>query len=147
MFSGRVIICGCCNCGASIGKPVLSAKGNCACDWSVKPFKPLKPNPLKPNPFNIAGARPLTFWNSSCFRLASFDSFSAAWFRKIRLIELTLGTFELSQTPSDKRVFLISHANIHGFSSLSLTILATTFGVATFGLLPPMAPGRTDPVS
>ena len=34
-----------------------------------------------------------------------------------------------------------------GLSCLYLSIFSTTVGVATLGLLPPMVPGRTEPVS
>ena len=34
-----------------------------------------------------------------------------------------------------------------GFSCLYSSIFVTTFGVATFGLLPPITPGLMDPVS
>lgn len=36
---------------------------------------------------------------------------------------------------------LISHAKMVGFSLLYCSILDTTAGVATFGLLPPIKPG------
>lgn len=81
------------------------------------------------------------------FSWATRCSFSEAALRRILLIELTLGTLLLSQTPSLNKLFLISHAKIHGFSSLYARIFDTTRGVATFGLLPPIAPGLTEPVS
>lgn len=43
--------------------------------------------------------------------------------------------------PSDISLSRISHAKIVGFSLLYCSILATTAGVATFGLLPPIKPG------
>lgn len=43
--------------------------------------------------------------------------------------------------PSDISLSRISHAKIVGFSRLYCSILATTTGVATLGLLPPMIPG------
>lgn len=42
---------------------------------------------------------------------------------------------------SDINLSRISHANIVGFSRLYCSILDTTAGVATFGLLPPIKPG------
>lgn len=60
---------------------------------------------------------------------------------------LTLGTPSLSQTCSAISRSLISQANIDGHSRLNMAIFLTTSGVATRGLLPPMALGRTVPVS
>lgn len=54
---------------------------------------------------------------------------------------------QLYDLPSEMSLSLISHAKIVGFSRLYCSILATTTGVATFGLLPPMIPGRREPVS
>ena len=53
----------------------------------------------------------------------------------------------LLQTPSDNNLSLISQAKIDGHSLLYSDIFATTGGVATRGLLPPMARGFMDPVS
>lgn len=41
----------------------------------------------------------------------------------------------------------ISQENIPGLSRFNSSILASTSGVATRGLLPPITPGRMDPVS
>lgn len=43
--------------------------------------------------------------------------------------------------PSEMSLSRISHAKMVGFSLLYCSILATTAGVATFGLLPPIKPG------
>lgn len=43
--------------------------------------------------------------------------------------------------PSEISRSRISHAKIVGFSLLYCSILETTTGVATFGLLPPIRPG------
>lgn len=60
-------------------------------------------------------------------------------FRKIHIICICL--------PSDMSRSRISHANIVGFSLLYCSILDTTAGVATFGLLPPIRPGgRSVPI-
>ena len=59
----------------------------------------------------------------------------------------TLGTFSWLQTPSVSSLSLISQANIVGFSFLYLLIVSTTWGVATFGLLPPITPALKLPVS
>lgn len=63
------------------------------------------------------------------------------------LMELTLGTFSWSQTPSCSNRSRISHANMVGFSRLYLHMLSTTLGVATLGLEPPITPGLMEPVS
>jgi len=68
-------------------------------------------------------------------------------FRRILDMEETDGTLYLSQTPSARRRSLISQANIPGSFTFSSFMNPTTFGVVTLGLLPPMAPGRMDPVS
>ena len=68
-------------------------------------------------------------------------------FRNIRLMELTDGTLYLSHTPSARSLSRISHAKIPGSLSLYILICLTTFGVVTRGLLPPMAPGKIEPVS
>lgn len=68
-------------------------------------------------------------------------------FLNIRLIELTEGTLYLSHTPSASRRSRISHAKIPGSLCLYSRMFFTTFGVVTRGLLPPMAPGKMDPVS
>ena len=49
-----------------------------------------------------------------------------------------------SHLPSDRSRSRISQANMVGLSLLSSSILATTPGVATLGLLPPMLLHRTD---
>lgn len=67
--------------------------------------------------------------------------------RKILLMLDTLGTLNLSQTPSFTSRSLISQANIPGSFDLSSRINRTTFGVVTLGLLPPIAPGKNEPVS
>lgn len=41
----------------------------------------------------------------------------------------------------------ISHENMPGLSRFNLSILVSTSGVATRGLLPPITPGLIDPVS
>lgn len=61
--------------------------------------------------------------------------------------ELTLGMLSLVQTPSDSNLSRISQAKMDGHSRLYWAILLTTSGVATLGLLPPMALGRMEPVS
>ena len=48
---------------------------------------------------------------------------------------------------NDIYLSLISHEKIPGFSALYSSILLSTSGVATRGLLPPMTPGRMLPVS
>lgn len=94
-------------------------------------------------------------------------------FRRMRLMLDTLGTLNLSQIPSVTRRSLISQAKIPGSFALSSRMNRTTwwnqlrylrvswwevmrslsrlseltFGVVTRGLLPPMAPGRKEPVS
>lgn len=67
--------------------------------------------------------------------------------RKIRLMLLTDGTLYLSQTLSCNNRSRISHANIPGSFCLRSLMYWTTFGVVTRGLLPPIAPGRMEPVS
>lgn len=69
------------------------------------------------------------------------------WDRKEILEELTLGILSLVQTPSDSNLSRISQAKIEGHSRLYCAILLTTSGVATLGLLPPIARGRMEPVS
>ena len=73
--------------------------------------------------------------------------FSAALFRTILLIELTLGTFSWLQTFSERSRSRISQANMVGFARLYSQILLTTCGVATLGFEPPITPGRMLPVS
>lgn len=51
------------------------------------------------------------------------------------------------QTTSDSSLSRISQAKIDGHSLLYSAILLTTSGVATLGLLPPIARGRMEPVS
>lgn len=63
------------------------------------------------------------------------------------MLILTLGILSWLHTLSDKSLSLISQANIEGHSRLYWAIFVTTSGVATRGLLPPMARGRIDPVS
>lgn len=63
------------------------------------------------------------------------------------LNELTLGILSFVQTPSDSSLSRISHAKIDGHSLLYWAILPTTSGVATRGLLPPIALGLMEPVS
>ena len=63
------------------------------------------------------------------------------------LIELTLGTLSWEHTPSANSLSRISQANMVGLSFLYLDIVSTTWGVATFGLLPPMTPALKFPVS
>lgn len=59
----------------------------------------------------------------------------------------TLGTVSLSHTPSANSRSRISQANMVGFWRLYSAIFSTTFGVATFGLEPPITPGLILPVS
>lgn len=61
--------------------------------------------------------------------------------------ELTLGMLSLVQTPSDNNLSRISQAKMDGHSRLYWAILLTTSGVATLGLLPPIALGLMEPVS
>ena len=63
------------------------------------------------------------------------------------LSELTLGILSLVQTPSDSNLSRISQAKMDGHSRLYWAILLTTSGVATLGLLPPIALGLMEPVS
>lgn len=63
------------------------------------------------------------------------------------LSELTLGMLSLVQTPSDNNLSRISQAKMDGHSRLYWAILLTTSGVATLGLLPPIALGLMEPVS
>ena len=64
-------------------------------------------------------------------------------------MEETLGAVLLVQTPSEMSFSRISQAKMVGLSLLYDSILATTSGVATFGLDPPIIPGvlvpETDP--
>ena len=60
---------------------------------------------------------------------------------------LTLGALSLSQRPSLTSRSLISQLKMPGLSFLYSSILFSTSGVATRGLLPPMTPGRILPVS
>lgn len=64
-----------------------------------------------------------------------------------RLILETEGTVSWLQTPSVRSLSRISQANMVGFSFLYFEIELTTSTVATFGLEPPMTPGRIEPVS
>jgi len=61
--------------------------------------------------------------------------------------ELTLGTLSLVQMPSESSRSLISQAKMEGHSRLYSEMRLTTLGVATRGLLPPMARGLIVPVS
>lgn len=63
------------------------------------------------------------------------------------LSELTLGMLSLVQIPSDSNLSRISQAKMDGHSRLYWAILLTTSGVATLGLLPPIALGLMEPVS
>ena len=60
---------------------------------------------------------------------------------------LTLGMLSWLQSPSDRRRSRISQAKIDGHSRLYCAMRVTTSGVATRGLLPPIARGRMEPVS
>ena len=62
-------------------------------------------------------------------------------------ISLTLGTFSLLQTPSDKRRSRISQEKTEGHSLLYSEMRFTTLGVATRGLDPPICRGLIIPVS
>lgn len=88
--------------------------------------------------------------------LRALEQFGMLFHNKIKLKTListyllmdeTLGTVSLSQTASASSLSLISQANMVGFWRLYSAILSTTFGVATFGLEPPMTPGLILPVS
>lgn len=80
---------------------------------------------------------------------SSSESLPTFWNLLLRtlLMELTLGTDDLSHIPSFNNRSLISQLNIPGFSRLYCSIFFSTSGVATRGLLPPMTPGRMLPVS
>lgn len=77
----------------------------------------------------------------------SFASSSGS--RPLRSLEIaeTLGALVLSQIPSLINLSRISHENIPGLSRLYSSIRASTSGVATLGLLPPITPGLMLPVS
>ena len=60
---------------------------------------------------------------------------------------LTLGALSLSHSPSLTSLSRISQLKMPGLSFLYSSILFSTSGVATRGLLPPMTPGRILPVS
>ena len=60
---------------------------------------------------------------------------------------LTLGALSLSQSPSLTSRSRISQLKMPGLSLLYSSILFSTSGVATRGLLPPITPGRILPVS
>jgi hypothetical protein len=62
------------------------------------------------------------------------------------LMDETLGALLSSQIPSWISFDLISQANIVGCAFLYLVMALITLGVATFGLEPPMTPGRIEPV-
>lgn len=66
---------------------------------------------------------------------------------ELTLGELTLGILSFVQIPSDSSLSRISQAKIDGHSLLNWAILPTTSGVATLGLLPPIALGLMEPVS
>ena len=91
----------------------------------------------------------LTLMSSPAPCSSSSDSLSTFWnlLLNTRLMELTLGTDDLSQIPSFNNRSLISQLNIPGLSRLYCSIFFSTSGVATRGLLPPMTPGRILPVS
>lgn len=59
----------------------------------------------------------------------------------------TLGAELRSHIPSLTSRSLISQLKIDGFSLLYCSILDSTSGVATRGLLPPITPGLIEPVS
>lgn len=67
--------------------------------------------------------------------------------RSMRLMDDTDGTLNLSHTPSANSRSRISQANTPGSLRFNCLMYATTRGVVTRGLLPPIAPGSTDPVS
>ena len=67
--------------------------------------------------------------------------------RSTREMEDTLGAVSLSQSPSLTSRSLISQLKMPGLSRLYSSILLSTSGVATRGLLPPITPGRMLPVS
>lgn len=81
------------------------------------------------------------------------DSYWFCWdrfpilLRRIRLMELTDGRLNLSQTPSASSLSRISQAKIPGSLCLYVRMCLTTVGVVTRGLLPPIAPGSMEPVS
>ena len=91
-----------------VGRAVWPLGGIAKPIWAWKPF--------------IWGALGICCWRwcTCClaFSWATRCSFSDAALRRILFIELTLGTLLLSQTPSLSKLFLISHAKMHGFSSL-----------------------------
>lgn len=87
----------------------------------------------------------LLFWNLS--PSPSLTSSSGSRPLSSREIADTLGALVRSQIPSLISRSLISHENIPGLSRLYSSILASTSGVATRGLLPPMTPGLMLPVS
>ena len=62
-------------------------------------------------------------------------------------MEETEGTLYLSQMPSASNLSLISQAKMPGSFIFNSLMKLTTLGVVTLGLLPPMAPGRMEPVS
>ena len=84
-----------------------------------------------------------------CFRrnIIRMLSNQSNGFTTYLLIELTLGTLSWEHTPSANSLSRISQANMVGLSFLYLDIVSTTWGVATFGLLPPMTPALKFPVS
>lgn len=63
------------------------------------------------------------------------------------ILQLTLGMLSFVQMPSESSLSRISHAKMDGHSLLNWAILLTTSGVATRGLLPPIARGLIEPVS
>lgn len=87
----------------------------------------------------------LLFWDFS--PSPSLTSSSESRPLSSREIADTLGALVRSQMPSLISRSLISHENIPGLSRLYSSILASTSGVATRGLLPPMTPGLMLPVS
>ncbi len=89
-----------------------------------------------------------------CWRMFTFKVISACFLNSASnyyalssLKGLTLGILSFVQAPSDSSLSRISHAKIDGHSLLYWAILPTTSGVATRGLLPPIALGLMEPVS
>ncbi len=88
-------------------------------------------------------------WRMLTFKVtsASFLNSSSNYYALSSLKRLTLGILSFVQAPSDSSLSRISHAKIDGHSLLYWAILPTTSGVATRGLLPPIALGLMEPVS
>lgn len=86
--------------------------------------------------------------SSSLLLSLSFSESNLGWLDLMtRLMEDTLGADVRSHTPSFRSLSRISQLNNPGFSLFSSRIRSSTTGVATRGLLPPIAPGRMLPVS